>query len=149
MGCDIHAHIEIHLVDKDGSAAWHHYAIPRIDRWYWLFGLLAGVRDRSVSPIVPPRGVPPDATAVTRMDYEGWGQDAHSASWFGTAELYKLFEKLQKEAARRKDEPDVSPLSFDLEYGILRCYLFGNAFLDDAAWPEGMDDLRMVFWFDN
>jgi len=40
MGCDIHWHSEVKV---DG--VWHHHSNPRISRDYWLFALLAGVRN--------------------------------------------------------------------------------------------------------
>ena len=44
---------------------------------------------------------------------------------------------------------------YDLEYGILHTYLFGNGFTsflkyDDIEYlPKPFTDVRFVFWFDN
>ena len=57
-------------------------------RNYTLFSVLAGVRDYGkVKPISPPRGMPDDLSTEVADEYEGWGGDAHSASWYSLDEL--------------------------------------------------------------
>lgn len=74
MGCDIHLHQEI--------GAWHHYRHRSVPRSYQLFAMMAGVRNRDkLTPVAPVRGLPSDASVVTKFDYELWNDDAHNASW--------------------------------------------------------------------
>jgi hypothetical protein len=57
-------------------------------RNYQLFAILAGVRDYGkVVPIAKPRGVPEDLSAEVREDVDGYGPDAHGASWYTLKEL--------------------------------------------------------------
>lgn len=144
MGCDIHAHIEIRYNGK-----WEHYAMPRIRRNYALFGIMAGVRGDE-TPIVEPKGIPDDLSLVTKMDWDRWNGDAHSASWFNEEEIDKLVEWLGTQSG---GELGSHP---DLEWDILnRTYMFGNSitafkhYNDTDYVPKGVDAVRLVFWFDN
>jgi len=101
MGCDIHMYPEVKRNGKwefvyrfqpgryyEEEPEWkdraNYYAWE--DRWYWLFGQLAGVR-RPGPPIVEPRGFPSDASqAVVAARDDGDG-DYHSWSWLTLAEL--------------------------------------------------------------
>lgn len=92
MGCDIHCFIETR---QAGTTEWQidpqHLANPderdRIrnvtaaSRWYALFGVLAGVRVRTVRQIDIPRGFPEDITPELRAYEESWGSDLHHKSW--------------------------------------------------------------------
>lgn len=151
MGCDIHAHVELRYHGK-----WEHYAIPHIDRWYDLFGIMAGVRGE-VAPIVEPKGVPDDMSVITRLDWEWWDGDVHTASWFNEDEIDKLKEwlKAQKVIADTKEEK-YAWNQFYLESGVLNgTYMFGNGltsfrkYHDTDYIPKGADAVRLVFWFDN
>lgn len=142
MGCDIHLHTEIKLNGK-----WEHYTAPRIGRNYDLFARMAGVRNYDkVSPIVEPKGAPDDMSVVTAFDYQEWEPDAHSASWFNADEitaLYKSPEVRDYEAIRR-DRGD---------FHSFADYLFGNDWKFYSAYrdhyPQQIEDIRWVFWFDN
>lgn len=143
MGCDIHMHIEVQI---DG--AWEHYANPSVSRNYNLFAKMAKVRwdESDGEPIAANRGVPDDMSKITRLDYQNEGSDAHSATWFGIVEIMQLENWLKKQ--------DWGVLKNDLEYGILKTYLFGNSFSGLVRYPEdirikGLEDVRFVFWFDN
>ena len=151
MGCDIHAHVEIRCNGK-----WEHYAVPNIDRWYDLFGIMAGVR-REVKPIVEPRGVPDDMSVITRLEWERWGRDAHTASWFNEEEIDALQNWLneKKKEADAKDEK-YAWNQYDLESGVLNgTYMFGNGltsfkhYHDTDYIPKSCDSVRLIFWFDN
>lgn len=147
MGCDIHMHIEVMVAGK-----WEHYAAPSVDRWYRLFGLMAGVRNTEVAPISKPKGFPEDASIVTKLIYEDEKLDAHTVSWLNHDEIIKLEDTLEKWS--EESEAGKWP-QYDLEFGVLHTYLSGNSFTahwryDDCRYlPEGIDDVRFVFWFDN
>lgn len=135
MGCDIHLHVEIKL-----KGEWHHYQDLRPGRHYSVFGKMAGVRNQDEEPIVAPKGLPADCTLVTRFDSDHWGRDGHTHSWFNREEIKKLSVWM---TAQAKDWRE------DLE-GWAGGYLFGNDYageLEDL--PEGVEDVRFVFWFDN
>jgi hypothetical protein len=144
MGCDIHVHIEVRI---DG--VWEHYAHPSVSRNYVLFAKMAGVRNyqKKIAPISKPKGVPSNMTKITRLDLEAWDTDAHSVSWFDLQDIMKLEEWL-------KEQDWGGVLKNDLEYGVLRTYLFGNSFSGLVKYPEdiripGLEDARFIFWFDN
>lgn len=60
MGCDIHVFVEYR-----GPDGWRYVGQYHPGRDYTMFGLLAGVRDESVSPVVEPRGFPPTCSFET------------------------------------------------------------------------------------
>lgn len=85
MGCDIHLYAEIK--DQDGTWIEIHEEIFE-DRNYYLFAILAGVRNyKEIKPITEPRGIPSNCTLSVREKYEAWDSDAHSASYLTLAEL--------------------------------------------------------------
>lgn len=139
MGCDIHLHTEVKL-----NGCWEHYGCPDIPRTYGLFAKMAGVRNHNETiPIAPLRGLPADATAVTRFDAEKWVDAAHSTSWLNAVEICELNVWLEEKLG---DE------SWRLELDFWG-YLFGNGWHDFRRFPDdrpaGLDDIRFVFWFDN
>lgn len=133
MGCDIHVHIEVKNNDK-----WEHYSLPHIERHYELFAKMADVRNfNGIKPISEPKGLPDDLSIVTQIDVDRWGEDAHSHSWFGPEELVKLRDWYGSDMEMTK------------EFG----YVFGS-YLSDfieyrGEYPKEVQDLRIVFWFDN
>jgi len=148
MGCDIHFHIEVKI-----NKEWHHYASPDVNRWYDLFGALAGVRS-SEKPIVQQKGFPKDASLVTKVAYEYMKEDAHSPSWLNSNEIIKLEKWLDKKQQEAKEEDeDIEFFQYDLEYTILNTYFFGNSFTgwkqEPFTKPSEIEDVRFVFWFDN
>lgn len=125
MGCDIHAHIEVKL---DGK--WEHYSCLDMPRDYRLFGKMAGVRNRDVTPIAEPRFLPGDLTKVTLHHAQKWKGVGHSHSWLThdeMAEVEKWYEGIV--GFTHPAQP----------FG----YLFGN------GWDSGKYEARVVFWFDN
>ncbi len=149
MGCDIHLHVEIKLKNND---SWHHYNHPKIDRWYKLFAKIANVRNYDeygpIEPISQPKGFPHDASLTTKFDYDEWDCDAHSASWLNSEEIKQLAVWYRENTDNKKDFH-----GFEGQFG----YLFGSTFeyflkyKDDpnGGYPEGLEDVRFVFWFDN
>jgi hypothetical protein len=86
MGCDIHAYIEYHHDDK-----WNTHSQQGIYRNYWLFGLMAGVRDYG-KVLFTDRGIPSE-TSLTK-EIKEWNGDGHSHSWLNIGELKIVQEKL-------------------------------------------------------
>ena len=135
MGCDIHLHTEVKI-----NGTWHHYSCPDVD----LFAKMANVRNnRSIEPISLPRGIPEDATFLTKFVCDVYGVDGHSHSWLNAEEIFILYQEFGP-------MPDAC---FNLAFG----YFFGNDW--DTFWkyrngnsniiPEGVEDVRFIFWFDN
>lgn len=147
MGCDIHVHVEVKINGK-----WHHYNHPRLERNYDIFTRMAGVRSEGrgdIKPISAPRGMPEDATFITRYSFNRMGVDAHSASWLSAQEVAELGEWAE---ARRRDKYNFDKHSFySFEHHEIG-YIFRNGwnFKDyPKDMPEGLEDARAIFWFDN
>lgn len=92
MGCDCTAYVET----QDAAGGWN-FAGPHdmdgepapwyVPRNYQLFGLLAGVRDKSVEPISPPRGLPDDVSTEVWAAHLEEDEQSHSTSWLTMSEL--------------------------------------------------------------
>lgn len=164
MGCDIHVCVEYKRSSEGHwqSGDYFHMTNPldpnekpyRVDvysdRCYSLFGVLADVRNRGYKPIDTPRGLPDDVTDYVKSEYEWWGTDAHSASFFTLRELKewderhkptdefggRVLEPLLDRLIRRADELGVV---YDFEWkNTIKRHVY-----DDA------ERIRIVFWFDN
>lgn len=135
MGCDVHIHAEVKI---DGE--WEHYDQPRMDRNYEAFEKLAGVRGNIENSMFPVRGLPRDASAVTKFDRARWGIDGHTHSWISSEEIFQFSEWW------RATYPDN-------QWPEWEDYLFGNSYSGFIRYPEdrpkGLQDVRFVFWFDN
>jgi len=134
MGCDVHMHVEVKV-----GGRWEHYSHPRIQRNYRLFGLLAGVRNTDVLPIVEPKGLPEDMSLITKTDYEYYKDEGHTESWFNRNEIRELFEVMDEDC----DLPDSTVFG----------YANGNCLTTigelDSGHPGAYEEVRLVFWFDN
>ena len=140
MGCDIHFHSEIKV-----NGEWHHYGSRYVRRWYDLFSKMADVRnvpiehEDYIEPIVEPRGFPDDASVTTKLEYEFDGPDAHTPTWLTRVEAVEIIQWYNDHSSARHGAEWE-------EFG----YLFGNGWQDtDEPKPEGYEDARWVFWFDN
>ena len=146
MGCDIHFHTEVKINGK-----WHHHSQTRISRNYALFVKMAGVRNwnnSGINPISRPKGIPEDATFLTKLDSDKYGIDGHSHSWLGAKEIFELHAWIENLKA-----------SFGIAngYNFIRDnfpYFMGNDFDSFTEYPEdweryGVEDIRYVFFFDN
>ena len=133
MGCDIHAFIEIKV---DGT--WHHYGPAKIKRDYDLFEYMAGVRGEVQN--WPPRGLPADVSVVTQLLSDHEGVDGHTHSWLNHDEMLQVIEY----GKRNQDGWEWLP------FGV---YFFGNGIEDwkdpSYSFPVQIQDIRLVFWFDN
>jgi hypothetical protein len=140
MGCDIYVHTEVKINGK-----WEHVGNPPILRDYELFAKMAGVRQREprIDPIAEPRGVPEDASFLTKFDLQR--DPGHSASWLSGEEIDALDEWYRNIWTKRNPNQHHY---IEKEFG----FLFGNgwnvkAFTEDN--PPGVEDARWIFWFDN
>lgn len=139
MGCDIHVCVEI---KKDGK--WLFYNQPSVNRHYQLFEKMAGVRGEKSEAIALPRGFPDDVSETTKLCCDEWAPEAHSASWLSSKEiavLEKWYEELMGDHH-----------CFNKQFG----YLFGHGFAwfaehpdEREGYPKWLEDVRLVFWFDN
>src|ERR1035438_5267987 len=88
MGCDIHLHTEVKI-----NGTWEHHSVAHIDRNYELFSKMADCgRDGECAPLAPNRGIPADATSLTKFDCKIWSGCGHSHSWLNATEIFELCE---------------------------------------------------------
>lgn len=151
MACDIHIHVE---VKPEGNTEWTSGDIytmmngtpRRVElkagaRNYHLFSILADVRNYGyVQPTCQPRGVPDDLSKELFVELMGWGEDAHSTSYFTLNELIA-------ELPNYKDHESFVELVDELKerYNLL----FYEGYQYKTSYSELGDNLRIVFWFDN
>lgn len=138
MGCDIHLHTEVKVNGK-----WLHYGAPSIARWYSLFEKMAGVRGQQVNAIAAPKGLPDDISDLTALEFKRWEGDAHSMSWLSVEEIAQL-EDWYKEATKDAKEYTYP----EKQWGYLFSSSWGGLHKYKEA-PDGVEDARFVFWFDN
>ena len=141
MGCDIHAHIEVKM-----EGEWKHFSNPNVDRNYKLFALMADVRNyKNIEPISKPKGLPNNLTFLTKIDYENWGIDAHDESYLTVEELIELDRKWRNLNHKKTMDKYLET--------IFHTYIFGNSLTGWYQYPAdnhmNVEDLRIVFWFDN
>uniref|UniRef100_A0A6H1ZCY1 Uncharacterized protein n=1 Tax=viral metagenome TaxID=1070528 RepID=A0A6H1ZCY1_9ZZZZ len=140
MSTDIHAHFEIKVGNR-----WLHYSKPHLERNYQLFAKMANVRNYDeVEPISMPKGLPYDISKVTELENKWWDSDGHSHSWFNAQEIKEIIEYHEEIIG---------------EENIYKVYLDQWNYLNGNSWdsfeqyredylPE-VQDIRLVFWFDN
>lgn len=153
MGCDIHTVAEKKVGDE-------YVAIDGFEpfdwRSYFMYGFFAGVRNYSdVPPLSEPRGVPDDASSVTKERVDGWDSDGHSHSWLSIAEL-TAFDYDAKVEDRR--------ITVQMPGGWVNCGAtagpgggemttwrdrLGDAYFTDLERLVTAGAERVVFWFDN
>lgn len=137
MGCDIHVHIEVEIGCK-----WEHYSAPTIQRNSRLFVAMGGMDSDRFEAICAPKGLPSNISAVTSIDF---ARDRyHHSSWFDLKQIKELFKWGKKEGFRGAEYDKTGDWWFESVFG----YLFQNA-IYSGVFPQGVSDVRMVFWFDN
>ena len=162
MGCDIHVYLEKYT-SVNGENKW-----VNVDHWqlnpafgsdenereyeliafYWgrnydLFSILAEVRG-SYDPIDDPRGLPEDVTDATRKEFERWGRDAHTPSYYTLKELKDyLYNNSEDEEVTETLRGFVEPMEnrFREEFWITND--------DEKRYTVKENAFRVVFWFDN
>lgn len=147
MGCDIHAHLEVKI-----NGTWYHATMPRIQRSYSLFSRMANVRNVTkndpgyIEPISEPRGLPSDITFLTKFHSDYMDSDGHSHSYLNCKELSELIEWYDN---KKKDYLNGEYFSWEMDK---LGFLFGNGWNVQKYpndFPKGVEDTRIVFWFDN
>ena len=177
MGCDIHFYVERKI---DGVWQQQFNTAEENPRWqkYWfngrnyiLFGLLAGVRNHDVDPLVEPRGVPNDMSDSLTKEWEGWAGDGHTPTYYSLAELLAAKDK----KIMRSGYVDVSGYKQylkqgypeDFEYGLygqgnykvvdnkemdrivnLTAFLGETEYYTDVIWEESCSNICEPFWHD-
>jgi hypothetical protein len=74
MGCDIHAYIEYEEESDDKQKGKNHvsnFAQVKVNRNYWLFTLMAGVRGNEIQghkPVSEPKGLPKEVSYTVSKD---------------------------------------------------------------------------------
>jgi hypothetical protein len=169
MGCDIHAYIEYvngtnHVGEKD---YWGFGKRTRIWRDYWLFALMAGVRNYwDVKPVAEPRGVPKDTSYDVREDYllyvsencpdeQGNCSKEDAKRWLE----YNCSQQWDENRITGPDWHTPSWLTLDELKLVLKRYIeenpydikrpYGKELNAIIAAMEKLPDSRLVFWFDN
>lgn len=143
----IYLHVEVKI-----NGEWLHYNHPDVLDDYLLFARMANVwidyedpdMMTPVEPLVLPRGLPEDMTAMTSFDAHLWDDyHCHSHSYLTGKEVAQL-EEWSRQQPRFKPRWSW----FENTFG----FLFGNSytgFFDGPSWnyPAGLTDFRFVFWF--
>lgn len=144
MGCDAHVHAEVKI-----GGEWHHYGAYDPARLYKVFALLAGVR-QGTEPVVPlsePRGLPEDASKLTRFCHDLMGENAHTASWLALDELGPLHQLLRQYSRDYEIGNWLAGAGPHFDHPA-EVYLFRNGW-EEPPEEKGVEGVRLVFWFDN
>ena len=137
MGCNIHGFIEtMEYPDSENARWWSVHEIP-YTRNYRFYAAIAGVRNYiEITPISKPKGIPEDASMMSKVEAEEMGRDGHSHSWLTYKEI-KEYDWLQ----------DVGgSLLIDNVHTHFKSLMNEMRFLASTYGEEGA---RVVFWFDN
>lgn len=115
-------------------------------RNYELFARLAGVRGEGPEP----RDLPEDVSEYVANEYEGWGHDAHSASWYSADDFARIYTSTYDE----NEDGDIPLNPYVARRIDTGAEMAVALFLRDKASVyvqdnESVNDYRFVFWFDN
>lgn len=156
MGCDIHCNLEYR---RNNQSNWYDIDLYQRNKYfgsdedeieefekirlytkrsYFLFGLLAGVRNIMVEPIKQPRGIPEDVTESVKKFYNNMGKDAHTPSWYTLYELKRAQKTLNEECLQELID------CVELRYIQVENYGYKKTLTEDEE-----KNIRLVFWFDN
>lgn len=142
MGCDIHFHTEVKVNGK-----WEHYSHPNFPRSYYLFSLLANVRNDDEFRVTPFKEwgqiVPEDANIVTKKSLEC--DDYHSLTVYNSDEIKAFYEYIKNIILPHKGGRLVDSLVMNLEHEYI-------GYFDGNGWnyrPDWVEDVRWIFAFDN
>ena len=138
MGTDITAYFEIRIDDE-----WHFFGQVEFDRDYYLFALMADVKNNGeVKPIALPKGLPEDLSTPTILLLDYYNEyNKFGESWLSYKEILKVLAYINEESIL--GHKDVMTEHYNL-----------GAFIE--RWEEIklnpdylVQDTRLVFWFDN
>lgn len=165
MGCDIHMHVEYRPTHGNPGYLWRsgdyykmHYRGNREaeytvtdfcgDRDYWLFAVLADVRnDGSFTYIDGPRGLPKDISEDVKREFDPWTYDAHSMSYLTLQEIIDFYDEHQDEKEGEVLYSLINKLKERAdELNLIYNFTWKNNY--DEAYRESKN-FRIVFWFDN
>jgi hypothetical protein len=157
MGCDIHVFAEKREADRWVCVPLDHKTAEALEaRSYGTFAFLAGVRNYSgITPIVPPRGFPDDASAEVKHEHDVWDTDGHTHSWLTLEELlaFDLSAEMEDRRYTRKEAAGFYNGGATCEPGQGKRQTW-REFLGEW-FEEALQALRvagaerLVFWFDN
>lgn len=167
MGCDIHMHVEFKKSNWTNDIGWKcgdYFTIvdptdPKCEpeyvglcenRNYDLFAVLADVRNYGdFKCISSPRGLPDDVTDYVEKAYEEWSFDAHSTSYLTMREIVEFHEA--EKPTNMFGRYILEPLIERLVRRADELYILYDFEAHDPT-PSAlrkMEDIRIVFWFDN
>lgn len=170
MGCDCHGWIE--LRDKK-TGEWVSGSPIEGGRNYRWFGIIAGVRyDCPEMAKTHNRGIPKDASKAVKIEFESWGDDAHSPTWLDIKEISSAWRKFIDTFMEDLNEDQSLKLALAKTSGNLNNYRnkmeamefksnglpehdkldqFVDIYDDNynAEYDRWYDGIRMVVWFDN
>jgi hypothetical protein len=175
MGCDIHSYAEVRnketgkweqafnfttLSDFDKKYLNREKGDSPFDwRGYGMYGFLADVRNYShIDPIVEPRGIPDDVSETIMSEYDYWYHDAHTPSHIYLRELveFDYTQKFWNRRIRKQTGPNSwtgRGLADEGEGEVLPIDEFLSEMffqhIEDLKTLGDLDDVRVVFWFDN
>lgn len=157
MGCDIHCNLEYR---RNEQSAWYDIDLYNKNKYfgtdgdetepeywkvslytgrsYFLFGLLAGVRNHNVEPIIEPRGIPDDVSESIKKCYDSWSSDGHTPSWYTLYELKRAQKTLSELVLQELID------SIELRYIQSENYGYKKTLTEDEE-----KNIRLVFWFDS
>jgi hypothetical protein len=132
MGCDVHCFAEVKYKGR-----WQFAGEVYMERHYDIFSKMANVRneeDSGIEPISLPRGVPQDASDLTKVIMDD--VDYHSHSYLSLEEMKALDEWV---------ESAIGPF---FKWNYIK---WPWGVMTDALKPkfEQIEDIRFVFAFDN
>jgi hypothetical protein len=137
MGCDIHVVLERRW--KEQWVGLDHHGAHACERNYERFTKLCGVRAELGEDYPEPRGLPDDASPLSQMQFEGWGMDAHSASWHPLQDFVRICLETEfdpENAFLNDKDPRKEPY-----------YYYFGLYADEGDFD--LNEYRVVFWFDN
>lgn len=176
MGADIHIHVEIRKNGKWNKFTGKHFSsgysykeekssAPFDWRSYRMFGFLASVRDDDIRPIKEPTyKLPSDVSKGVFIEWKRWEGDGHSISFITLRELIEfdfnqnlrtpgqefstnsknvIFEKIY--IPKFNDDWEVKTY-YDIVGGPDGTFCKN---IEELSELGGLDDVRIVFWFDN
>lgn len=166
MGCDIHMHVEFKRPNWSSDVGWKcgdYFTIvdptdPKCEpeyvglcehRNYDRFAILADVRNYDRKYISSPRGLPEDVTDYVMKEYKTWIDDAHSTSYLTMREIVEFHES--EKPTDIFGNYILEPLIDRLTQRADELYLLYEHEVKDPT-PSAlrkMEDIRIVFWFDN